>query len=66
MIVEPADITSADGRRPAVWPWLLLPLVALSLFLALQSVRKMTHEEPAPAAGDSVSADSSGSVAQAP
>jgi hypothetical protein len=26
-------------RLPAVWPWLLIPLVALALFFALRSVR---------------------------
>jgi len=26
-------------RLPAVWPWLLIPLVALALFFTLRSVR---------------------------
>jgi hypothetical protein len=31
---------SAPGeRRPAVWPWLLLPLVALALFFALRNAK---------------------------
>ncbi|HUN27700.1 MAG TPA: hypothetical protein VMU67_15470 [Steroidobacteraceae bacterium] len=29
-------------RRPAVWPWLLMPIAALALFLALWSVRHST------------------------
>jgi len=27
-------------RRPAVWPWLLLPLATLALFFALRAVKK--------------------------
>jgi hypothetical protein len=27
-------------RRPAVWPWLLLPLVTLVLFFALQTAKR--------------------------
>jgi hypothetical protein len=35
--------TAAAGtaeRRQAVWPWLLLPLVALTLFFALRTVKQ--------------------------
>ena len=27
-------------RQPAVWPWLLIPLVALALFFVLSKVRE--------------------------
>ncbi len=42
MSSEPADSTTATAaeRRPAVWPWLLVPLVALALFLALKSFKE--------------------------
>lgn len=31
--------TGSAERQPAVWPWLLLPLVALALFFALRAVK---------------------------
>jgi len=45
----------ATERRPAVWPWLLMPLAALALYAALWSVRHSTQSRaPAgPAAVDS-------------
>jgi hypothetical protein len=33
-------VASTAERRPAVWPWLLLPLVALTMFVALRSVKE--------------------------
>jgi hypothetical protein len=27
-------------RQPAVWPWLLIPLIALALFFVLSKVRE--------------------------
>jgi hypothetical protein len=35
----PAGAAPPAERRPAVWPWLLLPLVALALFFALREVK---------------------------
>jgi hypothetical protein len=36
-----ADASRAAGERlPAVWPWLLIPLVALALFFILRTVRQ--------------------------
>jgi hypothetical protein len=32
--------TATAERRPAVWPWLLVPLLALALFLALRSFKE--------------------------
>ena len=48
----PSSSAAAVERRPAVWPWLLLPLVALALFFTLRSVkgapqRHAVHAEPA-------------------
>jgi hypothetical protein len=39
---EPSNslLVHAPERRQAVWPWLLMPLVALMLFIALYSVRE--------------------------
>jgi len=33
-------------RSPAVWPWLLIPLVALALFFALTRVRSEQTAAP--------------------
>jgi len=45
-------------RLPAVWPWLLIPLVALALFFALRSVRAQPDAAPAASAAPvSASAD---------
>ncbi len=59
----------ASPPRPAVWPWLLVPVVALALFFTLRAVRSTpgpdgslpTASPEAPAAlgaGESMSADS--------
>jgi hypothetical protein len=47
MTPEPTTRSTAtqSGHRPAVWPWLLLPLAALTLFFALRTAK----EWPAPA-----------------
>jgi hypothetical protein len=35
-----ASTSGTPGERlPAVWPWLLIPLVALALFFILRTVR---------------------------
>ena len=54
MSPDPTTAPSAE-RRQAVWPWLLLPLVALTLFFALRSVKQAplgpaAHPEAAEAA----------------
>jgi hypothetical protein len=35
---------AARDRRPAIWPWLVMPLVVLAAFYTLKHVR----ERPAP------------------
>ncbi len=40
--------------KPAVWPWLLVPVVALALFFTLRAVRS-TPEVPAFSPGASAS-----------
>jgi hypothetical protein len=50
-------------RRPAIWPWVLMPLAALAMFLLLHSVRHATHAGAmpgAPVAAPDVSGDASG------
>lgn len=37
-----AERRAALDRRPAVWPWLLMPLAVLAMFFALRSVRHST------------------------
>jgi len=36
----PNIMLAHHDRRPAMWPWLLMPLVALALYFALHSVRE--------------------------
>jgi hypothetical protein len=54
---------SHDGneRRPAVWPWLLMPLVVLILFFILYNVRQTPTNRPAGADVHATSSDSSDS-----
>lgn len=41
MAKHATDASSGPGERlPAVWPWLLIPLVALALFFILRTVRQ--------------------------
>jgi hypothetical protein len=41
MSSEPADTSTATAeRRPAVWPWLVVPLLALALFFALSRFKE--------------------------
>lgn len=41
---------TTQERRPAVWPWLLVPLVALAMFFALHRLRDTLPEAAPPAA----------------
>jgi hypothetical protein len=41
-----ASSTTAERRR-AVWPWLLLPLVALAMFFALRTVKQAPERHAA-------------------
>jgi len=42
---RPAAVHPLD-RRPALWPYILMPLIALALYLALESVRHATEDAP--------------------
>ena len=33
----------ARERRPAVWPWLVMPVVVLLMFYALHTVHQRSH-----------------------
>jgi hypothetical protein len=49
---------SAAERRPAVWPWVLMPLAALAMFLVLRSVRHATDSAALRTSASTVSDDS--------
>ena len=55
--------TAAAERRPAVWPWLLVPLIALALFIALSKFKESRlpaqSDTAAPAVEESAPADAS-------
>lgn len=55
MTVETPDLMhSVQGdRRPAIWPWLVMPLIALTAFYCLERLREVWGQEdlpPGPAA----------------
>jgi hypothetical protein len=41
--------SGARERRPAVWPWLVMPLIVLLVFYALLRVHHRPGREPAAA-----------------
>ena len=43
----PADL--APPRKPALWPWLLVPAITLALFFTLRWVQQSSMSAPAPA-----------------
>jgi len=64
MSPDPSLSTSASTaeRRPAVWPWLLLPLVALTMFFALRTVKQAPDRHAAhPDAAEAAPQEASGS-----
>jgi hypothetical protein len=58
MSSEPANSTSAATaeRRPAIWPWLVVPLLALALFFALSRFKE-SRLPPAPGDGTAAPAE---------
>jgi hypothetical protein len=60
MSSEPVNSTTAASaeRRPAIWPWLVVPLLALALFFALSRFKE-SRLPPAPADGTAVPAEAS-------
>jgi hypothetical protein len=68
MSIDPNNLSgdssglSAAGtaQRQAVWPWLLLPLVALALFFALRSVKQAPHRAAhSPESTESIASEAS-------
>jgi hypothetical protein len=60
---SPLPTAVSAERRPAVWPWLLLPLAALTLFFALKTAKDSlpagpVHHAEAPAASAPSDAES--------
>lgn len=43
------NTATPPAQRPAVWPWLLLPLVALTLYYVLSTVKRSPIGDPLPA-----------------
>jgi hypothetical protein len=52
---------AASERRPAVWPWLVMPLIVLLVFYALHRVQ---HPPAAPTALPDVTGGSAGGPPQ--
>ncbi|HEV7715858.1 MAG TPA: hypothetical protein VGO53_09690 [Steroidobacteraceae bacterium] len=48
-------------RRPAIWPWLLLPLVTLTLFYILQKAKDSPPPAQASDAPQAITGEDSGS-----
>jgi len=57
--VSPNSLVSGgpSERRPAIWPWLVMPLVTLALFFALNRL----HQSTAPAASFEAGPDTAAS-----
>jgi len=47
----PGALHPATERRSAIWPWLLMPLAALTLFLTLERLRHGPQPSAAAPAG---------------
>jgi hypothetical protein len=58
---DTADADKSSERLPAVWPWLLIPLVALALYFALSKVRSVQAAGAAGGATPAVSSPDDGS-----
>ena len=53
-------------RRPAVWPWLLIPLVALTFFYVLHTAKEAPRHPPSPHAESSSQTPSLSESAESP
>jgi hypothetical protein len=46
MTPDPTSSSNATAeRRPAVWPWLLIPLVALTIFYVLHTAKESPRRQ---------------------
>jgi hypothetical protein len=52
--------TMPADRRPAIWPWLVMPLIALTMFYCLDRLRQAEGQDdvPVPAGHTDAPADS--------
>jgi hypothetical protein len=53
--------TMPADRRPAIWPWLVMPLIALTLFYYLDRLNRQAGDQedvPVPAAHTDAPGDS--------
>ena len=62
VVVQTSETTMSithdtNERRPAIWPWLLMPLVVLLVFYTLQSFRNEATRTPASQSPVQASAD---------
>jgi hypothetical protein len=42
----PDTVMAAPERRPAIWPWLVMPLIALTLFYCLDRLMESYGQSP--------------------
>jgi hypothetical protein len=52
----------ANERRPAVWPWLLMPLVVLMVFFTLQRFRQVSEAASVGTEARTSASDTTGTV----
>jgi hypothetical protein len=52
-------------RRPAIWPWLVMPLIALSAFYWLDRLSREAQDQEALAPAPAIQADSPADSASA-
>jgi hypothetical protein len=61
MAVSPVSPSPPRERRPAIWPWLVMPAVVLALFYALNRVH---HRQGTSAAAPAAAPTQSGTPRQ--
>ncbi len=54
MVTETSEELTGSERRPAIWPWLVMPLAALALYFSLD--RLAQDAQPQHSAAESASA----------
>jgi len=57
---RPPNVQPTPERRTPLWPWLLMPLAAFALFLALNRVRQLSDVGPVSGPGADVTRDGGG------
>ncbi len=54
---QPLIASGSAERRPAIWPWLVMPLVTLAMFFALFRLHQDRPYEPTGESASSAAAD---------